>query len=92
MDYPALSKVARDAIVQHLGSGTDPQVEVEPFLDSQGEEGLKVLVIFEQVPTLRPSRVTIAIRDAFLARGENRFPILEFATRQELAEDMPDES
>lgn len=73
-----------------------PRVISEPTIDSKGDEALRVIVVLSddearQIDGDTALDLMVKIDDDLRAKGEERFPIVEFATEQELAAgDDPD--
>jgi hypothetical protein len=65
------------------------RVIVEPTVDSQGEEALRVTLVLDpevvgRVTGAAALDVIVEIRQALQSVGDNRFPIIDYATEQEL--------
>lgn len=68
------------------------RVIVEPMVDSQGEEALRVTLVLdpnvvERVTGDQALDVLVDINDALQAAGDERLPIIFYATEQELRAD-----
>jgi len=93
LDIDRITEIARNVYRQKLGPKRVEDVKVKATIDSQGDEALRVIVVI--VPSalkyLRRGEEVSAARFEFgeqLERaGEGRFPIVEYATREELAAD-----
>ncbi len=74
--------------VLHLPS--DPVVYSEPTIDSRGDEALRVTVVLSDDAASKMDGemaldILVKISDDLRAKGEERFPIVEFATEEEWA-------
>ena len=65
------------------------RVMVEPSVDSEGDAALDVTIVLDDSDPSGTEAITIlvAIRDALSAAGDERFPIIEYTTEDELALD-----
>ena len=65
------------------------RVMVEPSVDSEGDAALDVTIVLDDSDPFGTEAITIlvAIRDALSAAGDERFPIIEYTTEDELALD-----
>ena len=65
------------------------RVMVEPSVDSEGDPALDVTIVLDDSDPSGTEAITIlvAIKDALSAAGDERFPIIEYTTEDELALD-----
>ena len=62
---------------------------VEPSVDSEGDAALDVTIVLDHrdLSGAEAIEVLLNIKDALSAAGDERFPIIEYATEDELALD-----
>lgn len=88
-----VSDLAHKVAADRLGSGQVEEVRAAPFLDSRGNDALKIVVI------VAPGAVEDASGDTLLdilvdvqkrlhRQGDDRFAIVEYATRAEMTESV----
>ena len=98
LEIPRITEIAQEVFRRTLGSTRVEDVQVGPRIDSLGNDGLLVRVIIRPsaVEELKRGQEVSVARFEFDQRldleGEDRFPIVEYATREELAEDGDAES
>ncbi len=88
----AIAKVLDPKALRRLPNSPVADVRWYPYVDSMGEEALRVGVILKESltekdmisPTVEP--IERAIRDGLLAAGEKRFPYINYAKQSELNE------
>ena len=78
-------KVARS----NLRSTSVADVLAEPAIDSEGHEALRITIVVESSATARIKgdavlNTLVQIQDRLQQAGEDRFPIVEYATKDEL--------
>jgi len=79
-------------LAAELGEDNIVRLDWEPTTDSQGREALKITVVIPPGATrkLRDGAVldaSVRLRERLREMGENRTPIVEYATEAELAQD-----
>jgi hypothetical protein len=83
-----------------LGSALVSEIVSAPKIDWEGEPALEITIVLteELTPTNIPHgaglNTLVQIHDALLERGDERFPHMRYATREDLAaeaEDVDDE-
>jgi hypothetical protein len=86
-----LKKIATSVATANLSASAVKDVLVEPRVDSRGEEGLRITIVIQPDAVSRISgdaalntlvEMQARIRDA----GDERFPIVQYATEDELQE------
>ena len=91
LKFDKISNIARDVATANLTSSAVSGIAIEAITDSEGQDGLRVTVI------IRPEAIDKLTGDAALdtlvqvqknlrEAGEERFPIVEYATEKELQE------
>jgi hypothetical protein len=88
----ALTRLVRQALAAALGDENVVRVELQATTDSQDRDALKVIVV---IPPDATNRLKDGVLDALVAvgqrlrdLGDDRTPIVEYATEAELAEDV----
>jgi hypothetical protein len=97
-EIPQIAAIGQKVFRKTLGSRRVEDIQVEPRTDSLGDDALLVRVIISPLAVeelKRGDKVATARfefgRQLELA-GEERFPVVEYATREELATDGDTES
>jgi hypothetical protein len=84
-------RLARHALASELGEDNVVRVELEPTADFEGRDALKVTVVIAPGSVRRIADraldALVALRKRLHELGDDRFPIVEYATEAELAED-----
>jgi hypothetical protein len=87
----AFGRLIRQALASKLGQANVVRVNWEPTTDSQGRAALKITVV---IPEGAAHRLKNAVLDALVKlnerlneMGEERTPIVQYATEAELAQD-----
>ena len=89
VDENTVVQIARAAATANLGSAAFSSVMSEPATDSTGREALRITIVLEPdaAPKLTGDAVLdtlVQIHDDLRKVGEERFPIIEYATEAEL--------
>jgi hypothetical protein len=98
LDIGRITELARDVFRRKLGPKRVEDVVVEPRADSLGNDALLVLVVISPsaLKQLKNGEDVATARFEFGQQlelaGEDRFPIVEYATREELLADSDAES
>ena len=93
LEIPRIAEIAQEVFRKTLGSMRVEDVQVEPRTDSLGNDALRVRVIISSsaVEELKHgeavSTAHFELGQRLELAGEDRFPIVEYATREELAAD-----
>jgi hypothetical protein len=97
LDADTINETVRNIAVRNLGFGTVDHVLSEPTVDSQGNDALRITIVI--TPDAASRLVGDALLDTLLQiqttlseKGEGRFPIVEYATTEELAASDEDQS
>jgi len=91
LDERKVVEIARGVATANLSSEAVTDVLSEPFVDSEGESSLRITIILNSD---FPSRIKgddalntlVEIRKGLREAGEDRFPLVEYATEEELGE------
>jgi hypothetical protein len=90
LDLKKVDRIVTAAARKALGKEF-VRAESELTADSRGEDALRVLLVIESGAADRITGATavdtlVGVQDALEKAGEERLPIIEYATEQELAE------
>ena len=90
LDEARIAEIAREVAREKLTPKWFKDVLVEPAVDSSGNDAVRITIIITPVAVrrLRGEAVLdtlVELRNCLDAEGEVRFPIVEYATQEELA-------
>jgi proline racemase len=93
----AFSKLIRQALVGELGNNNVVRVEFVTTTDSRGRDALKVTVVISPGATERLKNgatldALVSLRARLHEMREERIPVIEYATEEELAQDAGSQS
>jgi hypothetical protein len=91
LDEKKIRQIAREVATANLSSANFTSVLSSPAVDSEGHDALRITIV------IKPAAVSkiggdavldtlVQIRNRLLKAGEERFPIIEYATEKELSE------
>jgi hypothetical protein len=91
LDEKKIRQIAREVATANLSSANFTSVLSGPAVDSEGHDALRITIV------IKPAAVSkiggdavldtlVQIRNRLLKEGEERFPIIEYATEKELSE------
>jgi predicted extracellular nuclease len=88
-----VAEIAQEVATANLGTGTVERTAVEPTTDSIGRDALRITIIVKQdrVARLQGDQLLdtlYQLNTRLAGEGENRFPIVEYATPEELEEEL----
>lgn len=88
----AFVRLIRNALVSKLGERNVERLELQPTTDSQGREALRVLVVIAPGADQRLKGgavldALVSLQETFRELRDDRIPIVEYATEEELAQD-----
>lgn len=87
----ALIRLVRQVLAVELGDDNVVRVELHPTTDSQDRDALRIVVVIPQGATDRLKDhvldALVAVRKRLREVGDERTPIIEYATEAELVED-----
>jgi hypothetical protein len=91
LELEKVTQISTEVARANLGPGNVVRVQSEPTTDSQGKEALSILIVIapDVVDTFNGDEVLdtlVQISDRLLEAGDERFPIIEYATEEELAD------
>jgi hypothetical protein len=86
-----INKIAQDAAAANLTSSAISRVFSEDAIDSQGKDALRITIVInpDSIGKLTGDAVVdtlVGIRDRLRQAAEERFPIVEYSTEEELQE------
>jgi hypothetical protein len=91
LDMEKVAQISTEVAKANFGRENVVRVESEPTADSQGEEALNLLIVM--APSVEGSidgeavlNTLVQIVDRLQQAGDERFPIIEYATEEELAD------
>jgi hypothetical protein len=91
LDMENVTQISTEVAKANFGRENVVRVESEPTVDSQGEEALNLLIVM--APSVASSidgeavlNTLVQIVDRLQQAGDERFPIIEYATEEELAD------
>lgn len=89
LDSQAITQIARKVASAQVAAGLE-RVVTEPATDSEGNEALRITLVLKPDAAKKLTGdealdLLVAIQQKLRAAGEERFPIVEYATEQELA-------
>ncbi len=92
-----VNKIVERAAANAFSRGVVGRVEASPTADSEGNDALDVLIVLNtpEADSIRGEQTVEAIfciQQDLLNAGERRFPIVEFATEEELSGSADTES
>ena len=84
-------KIARDAIVANSSPSVVNRVISEPTSDSEGRDALRITIVVKPNAIAKLTgeatlNTLVRIQEKLREAGEERFPIVEYATEKELQE------
>jgi hypothetical protein len=84
-------QIARDVATANLTSEAVRAVLSEPFTDSEGVQSIRITIVLspgfpDQIKGDDALNTLVGIQRNLLKEGEERFPLVEYATEEELEE------
>lgn len=84
-------KIANDVAMANLTSSSVSRVISEPTVNSEGRDALKIIIVINPGAAAKIKGdaaldTLVQIQDRLREAGEERFPIVEYATKEELEE------
>jgi hypothetical protein len=91
LDLEKVTQISTETAKANFGSQNVVRVESEPTTDSDGQEALNLLIVIAPgvIETIDGDAVLdtlVQIVDRLQEAGDDRFPIIEYATEEELAD------
>ncbi|TXL71737.1 DUF2188 domain-containing protein [Vineibacter terrae] len=89
MDTQTITQIAQGLVRAQFGESSLERVITEPAIDSQGKDALRIILVLKpgavrKLTGKRVIGVLVGMQQKFEAEGDERFPIVEYATEQEL--------
>lgn len=96
LDDPQIQKLMKQIAAGVIPANQLLEVRSEPMLDSEGQDALRITLVLtdEAAKTLTGSQAVLLltdIHDSLLNVGDERFPLLYYATPSDLGDDVTDE-
>jgi hypothetical protein len=90
LDEAHIAEIAREVAREKLSAKWFEDVLVEPAIDSDGNDAVRITIIIAPTAVRRLHgeavlQTLVELRHRLDAEGELRFPIVEYATQEELA-------
>jgi len=91
LQFDRISNIARDVATANLASSAVSGIAIEATTDSEGRDALRITIIIkpEAVDRLTGEaalNTLVQVQKDLREAGEERFPIVEYATEKELQE------
>jgi hypothetical protein len=91
LDLERVTQISTEVARANFSSQNIVRVESEPTTDSDGQEALNLLIVIAPgvIETINGDAVLdtlVQIIDRLQEAGDDRFPIIEYATEEELAD------
>lgn len=89
LDTPKILQITRDVVTANLSSSAAvSEVMAAPFIDSEGHDALRITVVLRPLGTKEIEGdatldTLVQIREKLRQSGEDRFPLLEYASEAE---------
>jgi hypothetical protein len=92
LDYRTIETIAGRVATQRVAEAGLERTLAEPATDSEGRDALRITLVLkpnavEKLTGDAAIDLLVELQRALAQEGEERFPIIEYATEQELAED-----
>lgn len=84
-----IEKIAREVASANLKSSATGSIISEPAVDSEGRDALRITIVIKSDATNKISgnaalNTLVQIQDRLKKAGEERFPVVQYATKEEL--------
>ncbi|MGC2778811.1 MAG: hypothetical protein WA418_24595 [Bradyrhizobium sp.] len=91
IDRNKINQIAKEVAAAHLSSENIVDAISEPTTDSEGRDALRITIVIKPGVVQRFAGdavldTLVQIQDRLREAGEERFPIIEYATEDELQE------
>jgi hypothetical protein len=91
LDREKIEEIAKKVAIANLTSASVSTVQSEPFIDSKGHEAVRITIVLtpESVASIDGKmtlNTLVQINNELQRAGEERFPLVEYATAAELEE------
>ncbi|MFS8039098.1 hypothetical protein ACI7BZ_19425 [Xanthobacter sp. AM11] len=96
LELDDVRQIAEEVGRRQLPEGSVHRAEVQPTLDSSGQGALRILFVLEpgapeRIPGDALLKLLVGLRMELERRGEERVPIVKYATTDEVAEARDDD-
>lgn len=98
LDAGRINEISERAVRAHVGKSDLERILTQPATDSEGNAALRITLVLKQAAVQaftgeEALNLLVEIQQSLHAAGEERFPIVEYATEEELAdEDGPEDT
>ena len=91
LDTNEIARIVTQTVEANTTPDSVSRVMIEPALDSEGKDALRITIVItpEAVTQLESGPVVdtlVQVQDRLHDAGEERFPIIDYATEEELEE------
>ena len=91
LSEPKLQEIVKNAAGKELSGFQLGRVLTQPMLDSEGNEALRIVLVLtpEDVNSISGEealKLLVDIHNGLMREGDERFPIVEYATEADLSE------
>lgn len=89
LEREKIDEIAKEVAAAELGVANVARVQSEPMSDSEGQDVLRIIIIIPEEAVNRVSGdaaldTLVGLQKSLREAGEERFPIVEYATQKEL--------
>jgi hypothetical protein len=89
LDAQKITRIARDVARTQVAGASLKRIMTEPATDSEGKEALRIILVLKPQAARKLTGdqaldLLVGIQQKLEASGEERFPIVEYATEREL--------
>jgi hypothetical protein len=91
LDEKRIQQIAREVATANLTSANVSSIASSTAIDSEGHEALRITIVIKPGAEVKIKGdaaldTLVQIQDRLRKAGEERFPIVEYATKKELSE------
>ena len=91
LDEKRVRQIAQEVATANLTSANVSSIISSTMIDSEGHEALRIIIVIKPGAEAKITGdavldTLVQIQDRLRQAGEQRFPIIEYATKKELAE------
>jgi hypothetical protein len=91
LGHEQVENIANGVAAAHLSGSTVRNIIAEPTVDSEGREALRIIIVIEPGAATRIKGdaaldILVQLQERLRQAGDERFPIIEYATEEELEE------
>ena len=91
LDEGRIHQIAREVAAAHLSSANFASIDIATMVDMEGHDALRITIVLNPGAASRIDGdaaldTLVQMQDRLRKEGEERFPIVEYATAEELSE------